>query len=201
MIRRLPVVPTIVVAVVVALMIALGLWQLQRAKLHAAQLAAYQSAARLPPIAFPTVPTTSDALPFYRYATGNCLRVLGRRTAAGANRDDEPGFLIIVDCATGAEGPGMSVELGWSKNPNAVVNWRGGLVSGVIVPDSKSRMRLVAASGVAGIEPSAMPTPTVRITPGRNRGYAVTWFALALAALTVYLLAVRKRLAGGDRTP
>jgi cytochrome oxidase assembly protein ShyY1 len=41
----------------------------------------------------------------------------------------------------------------------------------------------------------------VRITPGRNRGYAVTWFALALAALTVYLLAVRKRLAGGDRTP
>ena len=81
------------------------------------------------------------------------------------------------------------------------MNWRGGLVSGVIVPDSKSRMRLVAATPVPGIEASAIPTPTVRITPGRNRGYAATWFALAAAALVVYLLAVRKRLAGLERKP
>jgi len=200
MIRRLPIIPTIVVVAAVAVMIGLGIWQLQRAELHAAQLAKYQSAPNLPPIAFPTVPTSSEKLPFYRYATGNCLRIVGRRTAAGENRAGEPGFLIIVDCATGAEGPGMSVELGWTKNPNSVVKWNGGLVSGVIVPDSKSRMRLVAASSVPGLEASAVPRPTVRITPARNRGYALTWFALAAAAAAIYLLAVRKRInAGGPR--
>jgi cytochrome oxidase assembly protein ShyY1 len=201
MIRRIPLVATIIVVAAVALMVWLGLWQLQRAKLHAAQLASYQSAANLPPIAFPTTPVRSDALPLYRYATGNCLRVVGRRTAAGENRAEEPGFLIIVDCATGAEGPGMSVEIGWSKNPNAAVKWAGGLVSGVIVPDSVARMRLVAATSVPGIEPSAIPRPTVRITPARNKGYAATWFALALAALVIYAIAVRKHLAPARRKP
>jgi cytochrome oxidase assembly protein ShyY1 len=199
MIKRLPVIPTILVAAAVALMVWLGLWQLQRAKLHAAQLASYQSASKLPPIAFPTAPVETGKLPMYRYATGNCMRVVGRRTAAGTNRDEEPGFLVIVDCATGSEGPGMAVEIGWSKNPNVAVDWKGGLVSGVIVPDSKSRMRLVAATPVPGIEPSAIPQPTVRITPARNKGYAMTWFALAVAALGVYAVAVRKHLRPGTR--
>jgi surfeit locus 1 family protein len=194
MIRRLPIIPTILVALAVALMVWLGLWQLQRARLHAAQLQSYQSAAKMPPIAFPTAPVASADLPYYRYATGNCLRVVGRRTAAGENRTEEPGFLVIVDCATGAEGPGMSVEVGWSKNPNAALNWAGGLVSGVIVPDNKNRMRLVAASAAPGLEPSAVPHPSVRITPARNKGYAATWFALAAAALLIYGLAVRKRM-------
>lgn len=197
MIRRLPIAATILVVAAVALMVWLGVWQLQRAKLHRAQLTAYQSASRLPPIAFPTVPTRSENLPLYRYATANCLNVVGRRTAPGENRAEEPGFLIIADCATGAEGPGLSVELGWSKNPNANLSWRGGLVSGVIVPDSKSRMRLVAATPVPGIEPSAVPRPTVKISPARNIGYALTWFALAAAALVVYAIAVRKHLAPG----
>ena len=39
----------------------------------------------------------------------------------------------------------MSVEVGWSKDPNAKVNWGGGPVSGVIAPDRAHRMRLVAA--------------------------------------------------------
>ena len=72
------------------------------------------------------------------------------RATAGTNRAGEPGFAQIADCVTGAEGPGMSVELGWSKNPNAAVNWRGGLVSGIIAPDRKSRLRLVAASAPPG---------------------------------------------------
>ena len=56
MTRRPPIVATVIVAASVALMTALGVWQLQRAKLHQAQLASYQSAARLPPIIFPAVP-------------------------------------------------------------------------------------------------------------------------------------------------
>jgi surfeit locus 1 family protein len=196
MTRRLPIIPTIVVAVAVAIMIGLGVWQLQRAKLHQAQLASYTAAARLPPIPFPTMPVRDDQALMYRYATGNCLRVINRRTSVGESRAGEPGFVIILDCATGAEGPGMSVEAGWSKNPNATTPWRGGLVSGVIVPDEKTRFRLVAAGPVPGLEQSVPPTPTVKVSPTRNRGYAATWFSFALIAVIIYALAVRKRLKG-----
>ena len=192
--RRLPLVPTIIVAVAVAVMIGLGVWQLQRARLHQVELARYASASRLSPIAFPTAPVGDDQSLMYRYATANCLRVTGKRTSVGENRTGEPGFVIILDCATGAEGPGMSVEVGWSKNPNATTPWKGGLVSGVIAPDDKSRFRLVAAGAVPGLEPSAEPTPTVKISPARNRGYAATWFSFAAIALIIYGLAVRKRM-------
>jgi cytochrome oxidase assembly protein ShyY1 len=191
--RRLPLVPTIVVAAAVALMIGLGVWQLQRAKLHESQFASYTAAAALPPLAYPTAPVRDDRLLMYRYATGNCLRVIGRRTSAGENRAEEPGFVIILDCATGAEGPGMSVAVGWSKNPNASTSWRGGLVSGVIVPDDKTRFRLAADGAAPGLEPIAPPKPSVRVSPARNRGYAATWFAFAVIALVIYGLALRKR--------
>ena len=189
--RRLPIVPTIIVAAAVALMIGLGVWQLQRAKLHAAELASYSNAARLPPITFPTVPPRDDQLPLYRYATANCLHVVGRRTSSGENRAGEPGFLIILDCATGAEGPGMSVEVGWSKNPNAKVNWAGGPVSGVIAPDRRTRMRLIAAGAPPGLEPSA--PPSIKSIPNNHRSYALQWFAFAAIALIIYGLALRKR--------
>jgi len=89
----------------------------------------------------------------------------------------------------------MSVEVGWAKNPNARIQWPGGPVSGVIVPDRRTRIRLVAATAPPGLEPSA--TPTVEsaspISPSGHRMYAATWFALALVALIIYMIAVMKR--------
>jgi surfeit locus 1 family protein len=194
MTRGLPIVATAIVAAAVALMIGLGIWQLQRARVHQRQLASYAAAAGLPPIAFPTVPVRNDQALMFRGATGNCLRVIGQRTSVGENRAGEPGFVIIVDCATGAEGPGMSVEVGWSKNPKPAVSWKGGLVSGVIVPDKKTRYRLAAAGAAPGLEPIAPPKPTVKVSPARNRGYAATWFSFAAIALIIYALALRKRM-------
>ena len=52
----------------------------------------------------------------------------------------------------------MSVEVGWSKNPNAQFRWGGGPVSGVIAPDRRSGMRLVAATAPPGLQPSAPPS-------------------------------------------
>jgi surfeit locus 1 family protein len=125
-----------------------------------------------------------------------------QREIAGENREGEPGYVHIVQCATGVEGPGMSVEVGWSKDPNAKVNWPGGLVSGVIVPDRVSRIRLVAASAPPGLEPSKTPDVSTAsaITPAGHRGYAATWFALAVVALAVYAVAVRKRLKEGPKS-
>jgi cytochrome oxidase assembly protein ShyY1 len=192
MTKRLPIIPTIVVLAAVAVMIGLGVWQLQRAKWKEGLLARYAQAETLPPTTFPTIPIRNDQLPLFRHATGVCLRVAGQRALAGENRAGEPGYVHIVDCVTGAEGPGMSVEVGWSKDPNARVNWRGGLVSGVIGPDRRSRLRLVAASAPPGLEPSA--APSIASVPNNHRSYAAQWFAFALIALVIYGLAVRKRL-------
>jgi cytochrome oxidase assembly protein ShyY1 len=192
MIRRLPVIPTIVVLLAAAIMIGLGIWQLHRAQWKDRLLAQYSQAETLPPIAWPSVPPKDDQLPLFRSATGVCLRTIGGRAVAGENRAGEPGFAQIIDCATGAEGPGMSVEVGWSKNPNARPDWRGGPVSGVIAPDSRTRMRLVAATAPPGLEPSA--PPSISSIPNNHRSYAVQWFSFAAIALVIYGLAVRKRL-------
>ena len=192
MIRRLPVIPTIVVLAAVAVLIGLGAWQVQRARWKDAIIARYAAAEKLPPVIWPTNSLPDDQLPLFRHATGNCLHVVNRRTGAGANVRGESGFLHIVDCRTGAQGPGMSVELGWSKDPNARIAWSGGLVSGIIAPDRQSRMRLVAAAPPPGLEQSA--PPSLSAIPQNHRGYAATWFAFAAIALVIYALALRRRL-------
>lgn len=194
MIRRLPIIPTILVLAAVAVMIGLGIWQLQRARWKDGLVARYDRAETLPPLEYPTVPLSDEQVPLFRHATGVCLRPVGQRAVAGENRAGEPGYVHIVDCTTGAEGPGMSVEVGWSKDPNAKVNWSGGPVSGVIAPDRRMRMRLVAASAPPGLEPSAVPS--LSAIPNNHRSYALQWFAFALIALVIYGLAVRKRLTG-----
>ena len=192
MTRKLPLVPTIVVAVAVAVMIGLGIWQLRKAPVKEEQLERYRAALKMPPITYPTIPITGD-LPLYRYATAMCLRPVSRRATAGRNQAGEAGNVHIVGCTTGAEGPGLSVQVGWSLDPNAKFEWRGGPVSGIIVPDDKTMMRLIAASPATGLAPNATPTATVSVTPSRHRGYALTWFALATAAVVVYLFALRQR--------
>jgi surfeit locus 1 family protein len=172
-------------------MIGLGVWQLQRARWKEGLLSKYAQADKLPPISWPTVPVRRHALPLFRHATGMCVKPIGQRAVAGENRSAEPGYAHIIDCATGTEGPGMSVEVGWSKNPNAKVNWPGGLVSGVIAPDRRMGMRLVAASAPPGLEPSA--PPTLASIPNNHRFYALQWFAFAAIALVIYGLALRKR--------
>jgi len=189
--RRLPLIPTIIVTAAVATMIGLGLWQIRRAEWKEGLIARYAAAQALPPISYPTAPIKGADLPLFRHATAVCLQPIGKRVASGHNLQDEPGYAIIVDCRIGAEGPGLSVEVGWSKNPNATANWPGGPVSGVIAPDGKTRMRLVAASAPAGLEIAA--PPSLDQIPNNHRSYAFQWFAFALTALVIYGLALRQR--------
>lgn len=191
MIRRLPLIPTLVVAAAVAAMVALGVWQLNRAEWKEQLLVQYREAARLPPIAFPTGPRTGEP-PLYRWATGNCLRPVSNRATAGKSRAGESGYVHIVHCSTGAEGPGMAVEVGWSRDPKAQWQWPGGPVTGMIAPDREHIIRLVAASPPPGLSPSAMPSADS--ISNNHRLYAIQWFLFAGIALAIYVLALRKRL-------
>ena len=118
MIRRLPILPTILVAAAVAVMIGLGVWQIQRAEWKEGLLARYATRRRVSR-RWPgrRCAGREEQLPLFRHASGLCLRPASTKAVAGQNRAGEAGYVFLVDCVTGAEGPGMRVELGWSKNP------------------------------------------------------------------------------------
>ncbi len=194
MIGKLPPLATAIVALAVATMIGLGVWQLGRAREKEALLELYSKAPSLPPIAFPTGPTLEP--PLFRRAEGFCLQPLSRSAVAGANGSGEPGYVHVVSCRTGTEGPGMAVELGWSKDPRAQFRWKGGQVSGLIVPDRKHRMRLHSENPAPGLEPSRAPSQAS--IPNNHRLYAVQWFLFAAMAVLIYVLALRKRWKKGE---
>ena len=189
---RLPVIPTIIVGIAVVTMIALGFWQIERAGEKEVLLARYAAAQQLPPVAFPTIPTPEEDLPLFRHATATCVNPRPHRVAGGRNRSGENGYVQIVGCGTGAEGPGIFVELGWSRDPAAKFQWSGGPVEGVVAPDSRNRLRLVASSPPPGLQASA--PPSLETIPNSHRFYAVQWFLFAGLALLIYVLAVRKRM-------
>lgn len=194
---RVPVVPTIVVSAAVATMIGLGIWQLQRAEWKKGLLARYQQAAQLPPLAWPLVPTKPEQL-YYRRADGFCLEVMDWRAIAGRNLRDEAGWAHLASCRTGAEGPGMQVDVGWSRSSDPP-QWRGGPVSGIIAPDSRHGIRLVAAQPSPGLEASKPPAPDS--VPNNHILYAIQWFFFAAAASVIYVLALRRRAADRSEPP
>jgi surfeit locus 1 family protein len=199
-VRRVPVLPTLVVALACAAMVALGLWQLlDRRPAKLAYLEQVRANPGLPPVAFPRLP---DETLLFRRASGFCLQPTAIRLegAGGA------GFRAIAECRTGAEGPGMAVQLGTTRDPEAKVRWPGGAVRGYLThaPDerpvlaglydhSPARMMLVMAPPAPGLGPNLPPDPDA--VPNNHLAYAVQWFFFAAVAALIYLLALRRRSA------
>lgn len=189
--KRLPLWPTLFVGVALAIMIALGIWQLKRATWKEALLARYAAAETLPPIAFPAVPVPDESL-LFRRASGTCREVTEWNARAGLNRQGRSGWRHIARCRTGgAEGPGMTVDLGWSASSDAPRSYSGGPVSGIMDFDRDHVFVLVADNPAPGLEPSARPSPA-KIS-NNHRAYAVQWFLFAIVALVIYIAALRRR--------
>ena len=175
--RPLPLVPTALVALAVAVMIALGVWQLQRKAEKEALLARYADAQGLPPVAFGT------AAP-YRRSSATCAQVTGWRAASGRNVPGDGGWVHIASCR-GPQGV-FEAAMGWSERPEPP-RWRGGEVEGVIGPGG----RLVALNPAPGLQ-AAQP-PSVDDVPNNHLFYAIQWFFFAVAAAVIYLLALRRQ--------
>ncbi len=192
----MPVVPTILVALAVAVMIGLGIWQLHRLKWKEGLLAEYAAAAHKPPIAFPQDLTDESLL--FRRSEAFCLQPVGWRATSGRNVAGEPGWRHVADCRTGAEGPGIAVDMGWSKqstNPN----WRGGEVRGVIGPDHNRQILLVSDAAAPGLWPSA--PPSMDDIPNNHLAYAVQWFIFAALAAGIYAIALWRRAKTPESPP
>lgn len=206
---RLPVIPTIIVALAVTAMIALGVWQLRRAEEKAAVLRTLAANQVRPPIAFPAIPVGEDLL--FRKARAFCLSVTGWTTQSGRDAQGKSGWRKIAQCRTGAEGPGFQVQLGIGSDPNANPAWKGGKVGGFIshAPSADplivsmlgggapKTLMLVADTPAPGLRANA--GPDLSAVPNNHLAYAVQWFVFAGIAVVIYLVALRRRaLAGGD---
>lgn len=187
MIRRLPVIPTVLVLLAIGVMIRLGVWQLDRMHQKEALLARYAAApAMSADVPFPQSEKAAEPV-LYRHSRVDCRAVAEPTTKAGHNVQGENGQAHYATCTT-AQGGKALVVLGWSRDPKPVA-WQGGEVMGIVAPGP----RLVADPPVAGLAANARPDPSD--LPNNHLSYAVQWFLFAAVALVIYLLAVRKRLA------
>lgn len=207
--RRLPLIPTLLVAAAVVTMIALGVWQIDRAGQKRDLIALYRANLAKPAMAFPDMgPVPREAM--FRTSSVTCIEVVGWRTEGGRSADGLSGNRFIAECRTGAEGPGALIDLGVSQDPATKPGWAGGVAAGMITtePDHSSmigrlvgrapilRPMLVADQPATGLRASAKPSPDT--VPNNHTGYAVQWFLFAAVALVIYGLALRLRLKEED---
>jgi cytochrome oxidase assembly protein ShyY1 len=201
---RLPLLPTILVALAVLVMIGLGMWQLQRRSEKAQALGLAATNPQRPAVAFPKLPPVDPAI-LFRRSSVHCLRVAGWQVEAGRAADGSTGYRHIAHCATGAEGPGVLVAIGVGQKPDQTPRWTGGQVRGWISeePDHRPlltrafgkapplRPMLIASAAPAGFKPVA--PPSAADIPNNHLAYAVQWFFFAAVAVIIYALALRRR--------
>lgn len=206
MMRRATILPTLLVAAAVAVMIGLGIWQLQRRSEKAAVLAVATTNPTKPAISFPILPPVPRDL-LFRPSSVHCLRVVNWRVEAGRAADGKTGYRHIAECATGAEGPGALVVMGVTQRPDARTAWTGGQVKGWLSEEPDHRSLLVRLTGKApplrpmliAQEPApelkAAAPPTAEDIPNNHLAYAVQWFLFAGIAVVIYVIALRRRAA------
>lgn len=188
MIRRLPVIPIVLVLLAVGVMIRLGFWQLDRMHQKEALLARYGVAQAVSSdVPFPQSEQAAEPV-LYRHARIDCRQVSRISAIAGHNAAGETGMANVADCVL-ADGGKARVVLGWAREPNPV-QWRGGAVTGLIAPGP----RLVADPPLAGLAANARPDPAD--LPNNHLAYAVQWFLFAATALVIFVVAVRRRMTG-----
>ena len=199
---KLPILPTLLVAGAVAAMIALGVWQLQRRGEKAELLARLAANPALPEMAWPRPGVDLEPL-LFRRAGAFCLQPVAWQRTGGTGVGGTRGWRQIATCRTGAEGPGLRVDIGVAADAKARPAWRGGEVTGTIAHAPVSgglgaffghrtpEYMLVADRPLAGLDPSR--PPSVETIANNHLFYAIQWFFFAAAAAVIYVLALRRR--------
>ena len=203
--RRLPVLPTILVAAAVALMIGLGVWQMQRAAWKERLLAEYAQAAALPALDLdPLIVRDAGRLPplAFRRVLVTC-RADGVKPdlRGGSSRQGSGGYSYFIPCRPGADGLAgrLIVNAGWTALPdNSRRLSLDGLVAGRLgAVEEGEPIILTSASAAPPLQPSM--ALTAESIPNNHRAYVFTWFAFAATAIVIYMLALRRR--GRPRLP
>ncbi len=206
MIRRIPIFPTLVVAALVALLVGLGIWQLQRREWKAgliAQLEAAQTLPLLEPVDFQRA-LAGEISVQYRRAELRCApgKVLPYDLKGGSSAGGKSGYLLLVSCRPNREPPEIVAVAGWTGRPDAV---RTELLvdtvfTGVVIerpygdaPD-RPKFMLIPDTAIPPLQRSRVPTPAD--LPDNHLSYAGQWFGLAGVLVVIYALWLRRRQRG-----
>ena len=203
--KRLPVLAAALVAIAVAAMIGLGVWQLRRADEKAVLLALYErNRAMSSEIALPIIAPVPDTA-LFRHASAMCLEVTEWRAVAGRGIDGRNGWRYLASCRRASEGPGFIANMGVASTANLRPAWKGGAVSGQVSlePVASSliatlvgrgdvpRPMIVAGQPAPGLAPSAAASP--EDMPNNHLAYAVQWFVFAGIAALIFGIALWRR--------
>jgi surfeit locus 1 family protein len=197
-VKLIPIVPTLLVLIAVAVMARLGFWQLDRMHQKEMAIRDYRAALNEPMVSDLNSDRLIDYPTPYTKVRVICDRVVELRVIAGRNISGQPGWAHHATCSYRGPGGGLAekrIIAGWSRD-FAPIAFPAGPVSGLMVPDKASEpwhWHIVVDPPLAGLEPNAKPDPND--IPNNHWSYAIQWFLFAATALVIYALALRKRLA------
>ncbi|OAN65398.1 SURF1 family protein [Sphingomonas sp. TDK1] len=205
--RRLPLLPTLLVGLAVAGMIALGFWQLDRRAQKQSALAVFAANAMQPTITIESGAADSSLL--FRHARSACQAVTGWTRQGGRGAQGMQGWRQIATCRTHTDAT-LLVDMGVTRDPMFRPRWPGGVVSGTLTraPDHRpliasmfdstpQPLMLVSEQAAPGLEPST--PPDIASVPNNHLAYAVQWFLFAGVAIIIYALALRLRARGAPQ--
>jgi len=196
--RRLPIVPTLIAALAVATMLALGVWQLRRAEWKEGLLADYARAETLPALDLDPLLDREGPLPplsFRRMLvtcrSGDAVPEL----RGGASIEGAGGYTYRLPCRPGADGLAgrLIVNAGWTPLPDEGRRISlDGIVAGRLGAVEEDGPIIVTAAVPARSLAASRP-PRIQDIPNNHRGYVATWFGLSIVAMVIYLIALRRR--------
>jgi surfeit locus 1 family protein len=198
--RRIPLLPTLFVLAAAAAMIALGVWQLQRAQWKERLLADYAAAAAMPPLDLDPVlarpPEPMPPLAFRRVLVTCSAERIAPDLRAGRSEAGQGGYSYFIPCRPGANGLAgrLRVNAGWSAMPDDTLRLSmTGIVAGRLGADEPDRpLTVTSATAAPPLAPSA--AASLETISNNHLVYAFQWFFFAAAALVIYAIALRRRL-------
>jgi len=196
--RRIPILPTLLVLLAVALMVSLGLWQLRRAEWKEGLIA--RASANLVMAVEPMPARPGPGLDYRRFRLFCDQLDFNESPTAGAGPDGASGWLQKAKCIRSGGVPVM-VALGLTDHPDRLApSSYQHAFSGRVIPSGANGVNgylLFAERPLIGLAPVAQPTPETAMatTPSGHRLYALQWFLFATVALVIYVLALYRRAA------
>lgn len=201
--KRLPIIPTIIVAAAVAVMIGLGIWQLQRAEWKNRMLAELAGAPSQTLVDINALPPDRDSRRApsiaFRRVRVTCYGPSGRPAVRiGRNAAGQTGFGYFLPCFLQEEGyywsERLHVNVGWASRPDVALtlDLRDRVVEGQL-GEIKGEEPIILTSDqpIAPLQRSA--PPRIEDIPNNHLAYAGQWFFFAAAAAIIFVLALRGR--------
>lgn len=197
--RRFPLLATLLTLAIVPVLIAFGIWQLDRRTWKAGLKDQLAAAPGLPPVSsaeFAAAMHSGRSLQ-YRRASIECRpgMVKPYDLKGGESARGQTGFLVLVDCGNPelrhGNGPGVVVVAGWNQRPDVtspvVVD---AIFDGLVIDrpygadTSRPQFMVIPHTAAAPLAPSLMPAPAD--LPDNHLSYALQWFSFAAILIVIY---------------